>query len=119
MSEQDITSALAATMAAEDRRREVASMTPGLGVLLNLPQPPGGPGVGLSDNFLPVIGEGYDLIAPDDAQQMKAYGLTRPHYAGAEVGGDSYVPGIAQPARRAIINAGEDGLWIEAAPGTV
>jgi hypothetical protein len=118
MTTPDIQAVMAQAMAAEDRRRELAGQTPGLGVLMPLDQPPNGPSVGKYGlPGLDVIGEGYDVLAPDDAQQMKAYGLVRPHYADALVAGLDYRPAANVPVRRSIIDAGPDGLWIEAAPG--
>jgi hypothetical protein len=115
MTTPDIAAAMQASMDAENRRRELAGQSPGLGVFLSLPQPPAGPGVGLSDVALPVIGEGYDQEAPA-ALQHKAYGETRPVYAAGEVGGLGYPLGIAQPARRHVTNLGADGLLIEPGP---
>ena len=50
---------------------------------------------------LPVIGEGYDIMPPDDVQQAKAYGEARPVYADPLVGGLGYGPGDIQTALRA------------------
>ena len=47
--------AQAAAEDGENRRRELASQTPGLGALVSLPDVPYGPGVGLSDVPLPPI----------------------------------------------------------------
>lgn len=109
---------MAQAMASEDRRRELASATPGLGSLLPMEQPPNGASVGKYGVGGPVVGEGYDIMAPDDAQQAKAYGMTRPHYADPVVAGLDYRPAADVPVRRSVIDAGPDGLWIEAAPGT-
>lgn len=63
MSEADIRSVMAQAMSAEDRRREVAGASPGLGALLALEQPPSGAAVGIWDVDMPVIGGGYDQQA--------------------------------------------------------
>jgi hypothetical protein len=116
--EQDIAAVMQAAEAAENRRREVGSRAPGLGVLMPLDQPPNGPSVGKYGlPGLDITGESYDVLAPDDAQQRKAYGMVRPHYADALVAGLDYRPAAGVPVRRSIIDAGLDGLWIEAAPG--
>ena len=101
------TVALAAAQAqaegAERRRRVAAALTPGHGVPLALPQPTGGPGIGLNDvPGLGVAGEGYDVRAPDAPAQVAAdHGVLvfarRPQYAAADVGGMGYLDGIAQP----------------------
>jgi hypothetical protein len=102
--EQDIAAALQAAEAAENRRREASSRTPGLGVLMPLDQPPNGPSVGKYGlPGLDITGEGYDVLAPDDAQQMKAYGMVRPHYADALVAGLAYRPAANIPVRRSFI----------------
>jgi hypothetical protein len=49
MSSSEIEQAMAAGMAAENRRRQLASESPGVGAPLSLPQPPAGPGVGTWD----------------------------------------------------------------------
>src|SRR5215471_320831 len=117
MSESDITSAMHAAMASEGRRREVASASPGLGALMRLPQSPAAAGVGLSDVDMPAIGEGYDQVAEIAAAVSKAYGESRPVYAGPAVAGDSYGPlGVSQPALRHVANLG-DSLLIEPGPG--
>lgn len=64
MSTPDIESVMHAAMSAEDRRRELAGQSPGLGALVQLPQPVSGPGIGISDvPGLDVVGEGYDQAA--------------------------------------------------------
>ena len=50
----------AAAWPREDRRRELGSQSPGLGVLLPLDQVPQGIAVGKSGLDLPAVGEGYD-----------------------------------------------------------
>jgi hypothetical protein len=110
--EQDITAVMAAAEAAENRRRQLAGMTPGLGVLLPLEQPPGGPGVGLSDVALPVSGEGYEVQA-EIAAVHKSYGADRPQYAHPLVGGIGYPADTHQPALRHVTDLGADGLFIE------
>ena len=99
---------------AENRRRQLAGMTPGLGVLLPLEQPPGGPGVGLSDVALPVAGEGYEVQA-EIAAAHKSYGADRPQYGHPLIGGIDYPAGTHQPALRHVTNLGADGLFIEGA----
>jgi hypothetical protein len=96
-----IAAPMQASMNAEDRRRELAGQSLGLGALVQLPQSPAGPGVGLSDMDLPVIGEGYDQTADIAAAAQKAYGEARPSYADPSVGGAGYPLGIAQAARGA------------------
>jgi hypothetical protein len=102
-------------MAAEDRRREVAGASPGLGALLPMEQPPSGPSVGKYGVGGPIVGEGYEVQAEIAAAVHKAYGEDRPCYAGPAVGGDSYVLGVSQPALRHVTNLGADGLFIEGA----
>jgi hypothetical protein len=90
------TAALASAQAAaetdERRRRELASATPGLGPLVALPQPPAGPGVGLTDvPGLAVVGEGYEVqAAPQPLQVTVPHGVPvygqRPAYGDAGVG---------------------------------
>jgi hypothetical protein len=115
MTTPDIAAAMAAGMAAENRRRELAGMTPGLGPVLPLPQPPSGPGVGISDVALPVVGEGYEVQAEIAAAVHKSYGAARPQYAHPLVGGIDYPAGTHQPALRHVTNLGADGLFIEGA----
>ena len=115
MSEADIRSVMAQAMSAEDRRREVAGASPGLGALLPLEQPPSGAGTGIWDVDMPVIGEGYDQQAEIATTVHKAYGEARPVYAGPAVAGDSYVLGVSQPALRHVTDLGADGLFIEGA----
>ena len=107
---------MGAAMSAEDRRREVAGASPGLGALLPLEQPPSGAGVGIWDvPGLDVKGEGYAIQADAAGAVHKAYGEARPVYAGPEVAGESYVLGVSQPALRHVTNLGADGLFIEGA----
>jgi hypothetical protein len=108
-------SAMAAAMASENRRREVASASPGYGALVHLEQPPSGAGVGISDVGMPIIGEGYAIQAEIAAAVHKAYGETRPQYADPVVGGPGYGDGIHQPASRHVTDLGADGLFIEGA----
>jgi hypothetical protein len=115
MSEQDVRSVMDSAMSAEDRRREVASQSPGLGALLPLPQPPSGPSVGKAGLDLPVVGEGYEGQAEIAAAVHKAYGEARPVYAGPAVAGDSYPLGVSQPALRHVTDLGADGLFVEGA----
>jgi len=113
MTTPDIEGVMAAAMDAENRRRELAGQSPGLGALLPLEQPPAGPGVGLSDVPLPVVGEGYVVQAEIAAAVHKAYGAARPQYAHPLVGGIDYPVGIDQPALRRVTNLGADGLFID------
>jgi len=95
----------------ERRRRELASQMPGCGALLNLEQPPGGPGVGLSDvPGLEVAGEGYSLEAPVSAAQVASYGPERPVYADGLVGGVSFQAGTAEPLIPALRYSVSPGL---------
>ena len=96
MTTPDIAATMAAAMDAEDWRRELAAQTPGLGALMQLPQPVGGPGVGLSDVDLPVIGEGYDQVAEVEDAVTKAYGEDRPVYAAPVVGGTGFTAGRSE-----------------------
>jgi hypothetical protein len=112
----DIAAVMAAAIDGENRRRELASQTPGLGPVLPLPQPPAGPGVGLSDvslpvvgegyevQSLPVVGEGYEVQAKIAAAIHKSYGADRPQYAHPLVGGINYPAGTHQPALRHVTN---------------
>jgi hypothetical protein len=97
MSEADIRATLAQAMAAENRRRQVASDSPGLGTLLPTPQPPSGPGVGISDVDPPVVGEGYSVTAPAGGAQTTSYGPARPVYADDLVGGVGFQGGFSEP----------------------
>ena len=117
MTTPDIAAAMAAAMDAEDRRRQLASQTPGSGVALPLPQSPAGPGVGLSDVPMPAIGEGYDQAAEVAAAVHKAYGPGRPGYADPLVGGIGYPADVHQPALRSVVDLGADGLFIEGRSG--
>jgi hypothetical protein len=65
---------------------------------MELPQPPSGPGVGLSDVSLPVVGEGYDTAAGIAAAMHKSYGPDRPQYGHPLIGGLDYAPVDARPA---------------------
>jgi hypothetical protein len=96
----EIQAVMQASMDVEDRRRELASQTPGVGSLMQLPQPPSGPGVGLSDVALPHVGEGYDHGAPL-VPQSKAYGPD------PLIGGLDYAPLDARPAMRHLADLGE------------
>lgn len=99
MSTPDIAAVMAAAMDAEDRRRELASQAPGLGALVQLPPSPSGPGVGLTDVPLPVIGESHQAVA--SVPQHKSYGPPAPVYADSLIGGLGYAPGEVQTALRA------------------
>jgi hypothetical protein len=96
----DIAAAMQAAMDAEDQRRQTASQSPGLGALVELPQTPYGPGVGLADVPMPVIGEG--LAAIPYTPQVKSYGPDVPQYAPDVVAGLGYAPGDVQTALRAL-----------------
>jgi hypothetical protein len=113
MTTPDIAAAMQSGMDAENRRRELAGMTPGLGPVLPLPQPPAGPGVGLSGVPLPVTGEGYEVQAEIAAAVHKAYGADRPQYADPVVCGVGYPDAIHRPVLRHVTNLGADGLFIE------
>jgi hypothetical protein len=90
----DVAAIQAAAMDAEDRRREVASQTPGLGTLLELPQPPNAAAVGKAGvPGLDVVGEGYATTPEVSAAAVKAYGPARPVYADGVVGGVDFVAG--------------------------
>ena len=109
MTTPDIAAAMQAAMDAEDRRRELASQSPGLGALVQLPQTPNGPGVGIWDLGMPVIGESHQ--AAPYAEQRKAYGPVVPQYAPDVVGGVDYAPGGIETALRAAAErafAGQD-----------
>lgn len=112
MSEQEIAGVMAEAMDAENRRRQAAADSPGLGYQLALPQSPAAAAVGKSGLDMPAIGEGYDQAAAD-AFQHKSYGPAAPVYGPAEVGGLGYPLGISQPARRHVADMGADGLLIE------
>jgi hypothetical protein len=100
MTTPDIAAAMQAAMDQEDRRRELASQSPGLGALMQLPPTGIGPGVGLSDVPLPVIGESHQ--AAPYVPQAKAYGPLSPVYADPVVAGVNYAPGDVQTALRSL-----------------
>ncbi len=93
MSTSEIEAAMQAAMAAEDRRRELGSQSPGLGVAFALPQPPSDPPLASPGWICLLTGEGY-------AQQPPAASWGRPVYAPAELGGAAYPGGIAQAVQR-------------------
>jgi hypothetical protein len=97
MSEADIAGVMAQAMTSEDRRRELASQSPGLGSPLPMEQPAAGPSVGKYGLDMPVVGEGYLMTAPD-AVQHKAYGPQAPVYAPDVVGGLGFQAGKSEPA---------------------
>jgi hypothetical protein len=114
-----LASAQAAAETAENRRRRIASMSPGLGVLLALPQPDAGPAVGKPGLGI-VTGEGYEVQAEITEATAKSYGPPRPQYAAPEVAGIDYPLGIAQPSMRFGVSPGtvvvsppapKPGLW--------
>jgi hypothetical protein len=100
----DIAGVMAAAMSEEDRRRELASATPGLGSLLPMEQPAAAAAIGKSGLDMPVLGEGYEMAAPD-AVQHKAYGAARPSYADAVVGGVGFQAGRQEPAVRVLLRS--------------
>jgi hypothetical protein len=98
MSEPDVAGVMAAAMNAENRRRELASASPGLGSPLLMEQPAAGPAVGKYGlPGLEVQGEGYEMTAPS-VLQHKAYGPERPVYAPDVVGGLGFTAGKSEPA---------------------
>jgi hypothetical protein len=111
-----LASSQAAAQDAENRRRRLASASPGLGVPVGLPQSPAAAGVGLSDVPMPAVGEGYDVTAEIAAAVSKAYGPDRPQYGPDEVGGYGHPLGIAQPARRHVTNLGDGRLLVDPGP---
>lgn len=115
MTTPGISAVMAAAMDTEDRRRELASQSPGLGVLLPLDQPPSGPSVGKYGVGGAIVGEGYDQQAGIAAAIHKSYGADRPQYAHLLVGGINYPAGMHQPALRHVTSLGADGLFIEGA----
>ena len=70
------TAAQSQAESAENRRRELAGQSPGLGALVQLPASPNGPGVGTWDLGLPVVGESHQ--AAPYAAQHKSYGPPSP-----------------------------------------
>jgi hypothetical protein len=115
MTEPDIAAVMQASMNAEDKRRQLASMTPGLGAQLNLPDVPYGPSVGKSGLDLPPVGEGLET-SPVVVPRLKAYGPQSPVYADDLVGGLGYSLGSVHNARRHVTDLGADGLFIEPGP---
>jgi hypothetical protein len=96
----EVTAAMSQGMDTENRRREFASQSPGLGALMALPDVPYGPGVGISDVPLPVVGESHHAAA--SVPQVKSYGPPSPVYADSLVGGRGLRPGDVQTALRAL-----------------
>jgi hypothetical protein len=104
---EDIAALIAAqeqATVAEQNRRQVASMTPGVGALLPLPQPPSDAGQGS-----PVVaGEGYEVVAPPEPLQVvvphgvPVYGR-RPQYGAPEIGGVGYQAGRQEPPIRVLV----------------
>lgn len=111
MTTPDIAAVMAEAMATEDRRRQLASESPGLGALAELPQVPYGPGIGIADVPLPVVGEGHQ--ATPYTAPHKSYGPDRPQYADPAVGGVGYPYPAAQPALRHVSDIGDGRLLIE------
>ena len=111
--ETALANAMANAMDSENRRRELASQAPGLGALVQLPETPNGPGIGIWDLGLPVTGESHQ--AAPYVPQSKAYGPPSPVYADPVVAGLGYGPGDVQTALRHVTDLGADGLFIEGA----
>jgi hypothetical protein len=91
----------------EDRRRQLASGTPGLGVLMSLPQSPAAAAIGKSSLDMPAIGEGLSPVSY--VPQHKAYGPASPVYADPFVGGVGFQGGRSEPAVR---HAGGDSFAV-------
>jgi hypothetical protein len=99
-----------------------------VGAVLPLPQSPAGPGVGLSDVPLPLVGEGYTVEAPAQPLQVTVphgspvHGL-RPSYAADEVGGVGWQAGRAEPVIPVLVGtrsqpgAGVDVISLPSRPG--
>ena len=118
--EAALASAMANAMDSENRRRELASQSPGLGALVQLPETPNGPGIGIWDLGLPVVGESHQ--AAPYVEQSKSYGPPSPVYADPVVAGLGYVPGDVQTALRAAGEwafAAQDAASRPAGPGVV
>jgi hypothetical protein len=98
----DCQAAQASAQDTENQRRRVASMSPGLGAAVQLPDVPYGPGVGIWDvPGLAPVGESHQTIAPVSEAVHKSYGAPRPQYGADLLGGLGYAPGaIARPALR-------------------
>lgn len=92
MTTPDIAAVMHAAMDAEDRRRELASASPGCGALLGLPDNSVGLAVGKA-GLLSTVGEGHSVAAEVSAVVHKSYGPDRPQYADPVVGGQGYRPG--------------------------
>jgi hypothetical protein len=117
----DFTAALAAVqaqaMAGENGRRQLAAERPGHGAQVPLPQPPAGPGVGISDVPLPVMGEGYESTPVASEAVSAAFAM--PNYAPAEVGGVGFVGGGQEAPVRVSVGQRStpgDGVTIVSAP---
>jgi hypothetical protein len=87
----DIAAAMAAAMGGETRRRELASQRPGHGAQVFLPDVPAGPGVGISDVPMPMVGEGLPVAPVPSGARVAAYVV--PAYADDIVGGIGFVGG--------------------------
>jgi hypothetical protein len=111
MSTPDIAAAMASAMSAENRRRELAGRSPGLGAPLPLPDLPYH-----SHGLGPAVGEGYDVTAEIAGAVHKAYGPDRPVYGDPAVAGRGYRPAADVPVRRHVTNLGADGLLIDPGP---
>jgi hypothetical protein len=94
---------MAQAMDSENRRRGLAGQSPGLGALVELPPTPNGPGVGIWDTGLPVVGESHQ--AAPQVPQHRSFGPPSPQYAPDVVGGLGYAP--AGDIRTALRSLGE------------
>jgi hypothetical protein len=120
MSEADIRAAQTAAEDGENRRRELAALTPGLGPVLPMEQPPSGPSVGKYGVGGLIAGEGYEVQAEIADAVAKAYGPPRPQYGDDLVGGFGFQAGRGEaPIRRHVTDLGADGLFIEGASAPV
>jgi hypothetical protein len=112
----ECSAAMGTAMNGEARRRALAEHSPGLGALVQLPPSPNGPGAGIWDTGLQVVGESHQ-VAPY-VPQHKSYGPDRPVYAPDVVGGLDYAPGAILTALRAAaerVFAGQDAAAAGAA----
>jgi hypothetical protein len=94
--EADCRAAQSAAMDGENRRRLLASESPGLGAQLPIAQPYADAGQGSP----PVVGEGYSVEAPAAPSQLASYGPQRPVYGPDVVGGYGFTGGRSEPAVR-------------------
>jgi hypothetical protein len=94
--EADCRAAQSAAMDGENRRRLLASQSPGLGAQVPIAQPYADAGQGSP----PAVGEGYATEAPVAPSQVASYGPARPVYAPDVVGGYGFTGGRSEPAVR-------------------